>query len=83
MNQTDVRITTPDAVTPLPGEATAGVTAWQMEKIKTGSRDADAGRFASPADVRSVIQNSSPMEELLWTDTAVPIMTKRRCESAG
>ncbi|GGD12842.1 hypothetical protein [Aureimonas glaciei] len=60
MNQTDVRITTPDAVTPLPGEATAGVTAWQMEKIKTGLRDADAGRFASPADVRSVIQKFIP-----------------------
>lgn len=60
MKQTDARITTPDAVPPLPDEATAEVRAWQAEKIKTGLRDADAGRFASPEDVRSVIQQFIP-----------------------
>lgn len=49
-----------DATFPRMQDATADVRAWQAEKIKAGLKDADAGRFASREEVRSVIQKFIP-----------------------
>lgn len=49
-----------DATFPTLQEATADVRAWQEEKIKAGLKDADGGNFASPEEVKAVIQKFIP-----------------------
>lgn len=36
--------------------ASAEVTAWQLQKIKAGLKDADEGRFASHEVIKSVVR---------------------------
>ena len=58
--------------------ATPDVKAWQDEKVKRGLKEADEGRFASPEAVKKVVQNSSRMDEIIWTDQALQNLNDTR-----
>lgn len=60
MKPTPDAMTIADALAPSAVEATAEVHAWQAEKIKAGLRDADAGRFVTPEQVRAMVQKFIP-----------------------
>jgi|GEM_PF-4844640 len=55
------QISIADAISPLSSdEAGADVLAWQIEKLRERHKAADAGRFASKADVKAVIRKFIP-----------------------
>ena len=60
MSTTQKPLSFDDAVFPTTEEPTADVLTWQAEKIRTGIKAADEGRFATPAQVRAVIQKILP-----------------------
>lgn len=62
MTTNDKQISIADAIAPLPVEPVADVTAWHLEIIHQRHKAADAGRFASAADVQAVIRKYVPNE---------------------
>lgn len=60
MTTTQKPISFDDAIFPAAHDAPADVRAWQAEKIRAGLKDADEGRFASPDEVKAVIQKYIP-----------------------
>ena len=59
MARTEEPPTAKEATSPVIGEATADVRAWQAEKIKR-VKAANEGRFASPQAVKAVVRKFIP-----------------------
>lgn len=53
-------LTFDEATSPVPAGPDADVRAWQDRKIKAGLADADAGRFAPPEAVKTVVKKYIP-----------------------
>ena len=62
MNTNEKQISIADAISPVPVEPVADVAAWHLETIQQRHKAADAGRFASAADVQAVIRKYVPNE---------------------
>jgi predicted transcriptional regulator len=60
MATTQKPLSTDEAVLPSGHEVSAEVRGWQAEKIKSGLKAADEGRFASPEAVKAVIRKFIP-----------------------
>ncbi len=62
MSTNEKQISIADAIAPLPVEPVADVAAWHIETVRERHKAADAGRFASAADVQAVIRKYVPHE---------------------
>lgn len=60
MKTTSDSMTAAEAIASSPIEASADLRVWQEKKIRAGLRDADAGRFATPEQVRTLVQRYIP-----------------------